>query len=381
MHYTRPRMSSNSITDETNPLDVLMDVAADAIIIIDAKGIILRFNQAAEQMFIYTVDEVCGRNVSMLMPEPHSIRHDEYLKRYLETGQTTVMGLSRDLTGAKSDGSTFPIKLSLGEVKEEDSSQFMAIIHDLSEKRAGEAKVRQLEEQLVHADRLVILGELTAGIAHEINQPLTAIAAYADAGRHLAQREGKASPENIHLICERIAEQSRRVAEVVQRLRRLVRTGSISKAHHDINEIIKNTILLFEYETKKKYLKFDFYPDEGIDILFVDDIQIQQILVNLVKNGLDAMSAAGQGKGRITIRVKKVGKEVAVEVQDNGPGVSQADRHHLFESFFTTKPQGVGLGLSICKNIAAAHGGNLRYESPAEGGSRFTLTLPLEHIG
>ncbi|MEE8496602.1 MAG: ATP-binding protein [Xanthomonadales bacterium] len=373
-------MSSNSITDGTNPLDVLMAVAADAIIIIDSKGVILRFNQAAEQIFVYTAEEVCGRNVSMLMPEPHGIRQNEYIKRYLKTGQATVIGLNRDVTGAKSDGSTFPIKLSLGEVKREDGSRFIAIIHDLSEKRAGEAKVRQLEEQLVHADRLVILGELTAGIAHEINQPLTAIAAYADAGRQLAQRKGDTSPENIHLICERIAEQSRRVAEVVQRLRRLVRTGSISKAHHDINEIIKNTILLFEYETKKKYLKFDFYPEKGIDILYVDEIQIQQILVNLVKNGLDAISAAGQDEGRITIRVKKVGKVVAIEVQDNGPGVAQADRHHLFESFFTTKPQGVGLGLSICKNIAAAHGGNLRYESPAEGGSRFTLTLPLEHI-
>jgi signal transduction histidine kinase len=128
-------------------------------------------------------------------------------------------------------------------------------------------------------------------------------------------------------------------------------------------------------------LKLEFFPSAGIDILYVDDIQIQQILVNLVKNGLDAMSAVEQKEGRITIHVKKVGKVVAIEVQDNGSGVSQADRRHLFESFFTTKPKGVGLGLSICKNIAAAHGGNLRYESPAEGGSRFTLTLPLEYIG
>jgi len=167
----------------------------------------------------------------------------------------------------------------------------------------------------------------------------------------------------------------------VQRLRKLVRTGSVSKARHDINKIINNTILLFDYEIKKRRLKLDFFPSKGIDVLYVDDIQIQQILVNLVKNGLDAMSAAGQKEGQITIHVKKVGKVVAIEVQDNGPGVSQADRRHLFESFFTTKPKGVGLGLSICKNIAAAHGGNLRYESPVEGGSRFTLTLPLEHIG
>ncbi len=374
-------MNSKPIHDETNPLDVLMDAAADAVIIIDSEGEILRFNRAAQEMFAYTAKEVCGRNVSMLMSDNHSIKHDEYIKHYLDTGEARVIGLVLEETGVKSDGSTFPLKLSVGEVKGDGGSQFISIIHDLSEKRAGEEKVRQLEEQLLHADRLVILGELTAGIAHEINQPLTAIAAYADAGRHLVQRSSGGSPENINVICEKIAEQSRRAAEVVQRLRKLVRTGSVSKARHNINNIINNTILLFDYEIKKRLLKLEFFPAEGIDILYVDDIQIQQILINLVKNGLDAIRSSGQKEGRITIHVKKIGKAVSIEVQDNGPGVSQADRRHLFESFFTTKPKGVGLGLSICKNIAAAHGGNLRYESPVEGGSRFTLTLPLEHIG
>jgi len=376
-------MNSNSTPEGTDSFAVLMDAAGDAIIIIDSNGKILRFNRAAQQMFVYTAEEVCGQNVRMLMPEPHSIKHDEYIARYLETGQARVIGVGREVTGVKGDGRTFPLKLSVGEIKAEGGSQFVGIIHDLSEKRAGEEKVRQLEEQLLHADRLVILGELTAGIAHEINQPLTAIAAFADAGRHLVQRSGGGGggPDNLHVICEKIAEQSRRAAEVVQRLRKLAQTGTVSKARHDINEIIKNTILLFDYEVKRRLLKLEFFPAKGIDILYVDDIQIQQILINLVKNGLDAMSVAEQKEGLITIQVKKIGKIVAIEVQDNGSGVSPADRRHLFESFFTTKPKGVGLGLSICKNIAAAHGGNLRYESPAEGGSRFTLTLPLEHIG
>lgn len=374
-------MNSNSTPEGTDPFDVLMDAVVDAIIIIDAQGKILQFNRAAQRMFMYAVEEVSGRNVKMLMPESHAMRHDEYIGRYVKTGQARVIGLGREVTGMKSDGSTFPLKLSVGEIRREGGSRFVAILHDLSEKRAGEEKVRQLEEQLLHADRLVILGELTAGIAHEINQPLTAIAAYADAGRHLVQQSGGGSPDNLHVICERIAEQSRRAAEVVQRLRKLAQTGSISKARHDINVIVRNTMLLFDYELKKKRLKLDFSPAAGIDTLYVDDIQIQQILVNLVKNGLDAMSAAEQTDGRITIHVKKIGQTVAIAVQDNGPGVSPADRPRLFESFFTTKPKGVGLGLSICKNIAAAHGGTLRYESPAEGGSRFTLTLPLEQIG
>jgi two-component system sensor kinase FixL len=374
-------MNSKFTPEEKKLLDVLLDVSTDAIVVIDTEGVILRLNQAAQHMFVYTAEEVCGQSVRMLVPEPHSTTHDEYIKHYLEKSQASVFSLSPDAIGVKSDGNSFPIMVSMGEVQGKDNKHFVAVIHDQSEKRAGEAKVRQLEEQLLHADRLVILGELTAGIAHEINQPLTAIAAYADAGKQLTQRVDGDSPDNIHVICERIAEQSRRVAEVVQRLRRLVRTGSVKKARHDINEIIRNTILLFEYESNKSHVKFNFTPTEGIDILFVDDIQIQQILINLVKNGLDAMGSVVLDHRRIEIRVRKIGKIVAVEVQDNGPGVAQEDRQNLFEPFFTTKPKGVGLGLSICKNIAAAHGGNLRYESPVEGGSRFILTLPLEYIG
>jgi len=379
-------MNDKSPAGGSNPFDVLMNAAVDAIIITDSRGRILQFNRAAQTMFAYRENEVIGQNVSMLMPDASGSRHDEFINHYLETGQAAIIGLGREETGMRSDGSTFPIKLSVGEIKQEEGkqgegSQFVGIIHDLSDQKAAEAQVRDLEAQLLHADRLVILGELTAGIAHEINQPLTAIAAYADAGRHLVERSSDDNPDHIQLIYEKIGEQSRRAAEVVQRLRKLVRTGVVSKVHHDINQIINNTLLLFEYETKKHSIELEFYPDEDTDVLHVDEIQIQQILVNLVKNALDAINSAGQDDGRITIRVKKFGTVVAVEVQDNGPGVSQDNRRKLFESFFTTKPTGVGLGLSICKHIAAAHGGNLRYESPVRGGSRFTLTLPMEQIG
>jgi two-component system sensor kinase FixL len=375
-------MNRKKQTGGANPFDALMDAAVDAIIIIDGGGTILRFNQAAQRMFGYPADFILGKNVNMLMPEPDRSKHDDYLERYLETGQAGIIGRGREVSGLRSTGLVFPMQLSVGEVKSEsDGKQFVGIIRDLSEQKAVEEQVHQLEEQLVHADRLVILGELTAGIAHEINQPLTAIAAYADAGRHLVERSGKVSPEDIHGICERIGVQSRRAAEVVQRLRKLVRTGTVSKAIHDLNKIIRNTLLLFEYELNKSGIELDFLPENELQNLYVDEIQIQQILVNLVKNSLDAIIGAGQSDGRIKIQVKIIGKEVAVAVQDNGHGVPAELLRQLFDSFFTTKPKGVGLGLSICKNIAAAHGGSLGFTSPAGGGSRFTLKLPLEHIG
>jgi len=182
-------------------------------------------------------------------------------------------------------------------------------------------------------------------------------------------------------ICERIGGQARRAAEVVQRLRGLVRSGTTSKSRHNLNEIIKNILLLFEFEIKRTGAELHFFPLHSLEELYVDDIQIQQILVNLVKNSLDAISEAGQAGGRIEIRVLSEGADVQVAVSDNGPGVPQALRPRLFDSFFTTKPKGVGLGLAICKSIAAAHGGSLRHEQPADGGSRFVLTLPLRFIG
>jgi two-component system sensor kinase FixL len=361
--------------------DALMNAAVDAIVIIDDRGGILRFNPAAEKMFGYPESEVTGQNVSRLMPEPHRQRHDGYLEHYRETQKAAIIGVGREVEGRKSDGSTFPMFLSVGEIRHEAGSRFVGIIHDLSEVRRSREQVRDLEEQLLHADRLVTLGELMAGIAHEINQPLTAIAAYADAGRNLIARGADVRMEDLETICGRIAEQSRRAAEVVQRLRKLVRSGSVSKARHEIDQIIKNILLLFDFELKRAKADLIYVPSEQVQELYVDEIHIQQIIVNLVKNSLDAIVLAGQPDGRIEIRVDRSATDILISVTDNGPGVAQQHRGSLFEPFFTTKPAGVGLGLSICRNIAEAHGGSLRHSEPGDGGSRFTLLLPLEYIG
>ena len=370
-----------TIESPAAPLDALMEAAADAIIIIDGQGVILRFNPAAESMFGYASDEVLGRNVSMLMPETQSRSHDGYIRNYRETGTARIIGKGREVTGLRGDGSSFPMHLSVGEIRRSGEAHFVGIVRDLSDFRAAQEQVRRLEEQLLHADRLVILGELTAGIAHEINQPLTAIAAYADAGCALIHRDGDTPRQDMRSICERIGEQSRRAAEVVQRLRKLVRSGTVGRSRHDINQIIENVLLLFEYEIKKQNIEISFEPLETLEKLFVDDIQIQQILVNLVKNGIDAISAAGVRDGRIWIEIAAQENEALVAVTDNGPGVAAQDRARMFEAFFTTKPKGVGLGLSICKSIAAAHGGSLHYAAAPGGGSRFTLSLPRRSIG
>jgi two-component system sensor kinase FixL len=366
---------------ESDPFEALMMAAADAIIIIDDSGIIEQFNPAAERMFGFSKQEACGRNVSILMPEPQRSQHDGYIASYLQTGEGKVIGGGREVTGLRKNGDSFPMALSVGEIRQAEGQRFVGIVRDLSEFRAAQQQVRHLEEQLLHADRLVILGELTAGIAHEINQPLTAIAAYADAGRTMIDRREDTPREDMQSICARISEQSRRAAEVVQRLRKLVRSGTVSKTRQDIKKIINNVLLLFEYEIKNAKTDLHFEALCDLPPLYVDEVQIQQILVNLVKNSLDALSGAGVEDGAIAIQADLVDEEIVVSVSDNGPGVSIEDREKLFEAFFTTKPKGVGLGLSICKSIAAAHGGSLKFSAQEGGGSRFTLSLPLRSIG
>ena len=257
----------------------------------------------------------------------------------------------------------------------------MAIIRDLSEQKATQATVKELEQHLAHADRLVMLGELTAGIAHEINQPLTAIAAFADAGARLLKLnspEAKLELENIH---KRVAEQARRAGNVVNRLRRLSRKQGVANSSHEIDAMVRNVLLLFEHELKNSniQIKTQFEPD--LPLIIVDEIQIQQVLVNLVKNSLDALRAADIKNPLIRIQSHQREQLVEVLVQDNGPGVPDEFEKNLFEPFYTTKKHGVGLGLSICKNIAINHGGKLVYNQPEVGGARFTLSLPLTFIG
>ncbi len=372
---------TSAAANDSSFFDALLDAAIDAIIIIDQKAGIRRFNRSAQHMFGYSEQEVLKRNISLLMPEPQRGQHDGYIKRYLETGRAAVIGIGREVTGMRKNGEIFPMRLSVGESRQQDEVYFVGIVHDLSERQANREKLKVLEQQLLHADRLLTLGELTAGIAHEINQPLTAIAAYADAARHLVERGPDPVDSALNTICSRISEQSRRAAAVVDRLRKLVRSGTTSKAWHNIKSIVNSMLLLFDYELKKTGIVLQVQTPEQLAEVFVDEIQIQQILVNLVKNSLDAIVESGQRDGRIDIVIAQERAELVISVVDNGPGVSEESWTNLFVPFYTSKAKGVGLGLSICKHIAAVHGGSLSYIPSQAGGARFTLKLPLSFIG
>jgi two-component system sensor kinase FixL len=354
--------------------NALLDAAVDAIILIDEGGRITRFNPAAQRMFGYAEAEVAGRNVSTLMPEPYRSQHDGYIHRYATTGERRIIGIGREVEARRKDGGTFPIDLSVGEFRAGSDHGFVGIIRDLTERKAQTREAEGLRTRLTHVGRLGTLGEMVSGIAHEVNQPLTAISNYASACRRMAQA-GTLGGEELTATLEKIGAQAERAGQVIRGLRALVRRRDEVREPLDVNRLIRDVIKLVDFEARAAGDRLVLKLADGLPAVTGDAVQIQQVVLNLIRNGLDAMLEKGSGD---TIEVETAVADgfVEIRVTDSGPGLAPAVLGRLFEPFFTTKPQGIGLGLSICKSIITAHRGELRGEAAPGGGASFRVRLP-----
>jgi two-component system, LuxR family, sensor kinase FixL len=367
--------------------NALLDAAVDAIILINPRGEVTRFNLAAEKMFGYREAEVRGRNVSMLMPEPYRSQHDGYLDRYGRTGERRIIGIGREVMAQRKDGSTFPIDLSVGEFltstdahegrRAEDGVSehgFVGIIRDLTERKAQTREAEELRMRLTHVGRIGTLGEMVSGIAHEVNQPLTAISNYASACRRMVGAGTIDGPE-LSGTLEKIGAQAERAGQVIRGLRALVRRRDEVRAPLDCNQLIREVSKLVDFEIRQAGFRLLLDLPEGLPVAVGDAVQIQQVVLNLVRNGLDAMLERAHGD-TIEIATSAADGSVQIRVRDSGPGVGAAASERLFEPFFTTKAQGIGLGLSICKSIVTSHGGTLTAETAPGGGAQFRVRLP-----
>ncbi len=362
----------------------VLDTAADAIITIDAEGSILSFNPAAEGLFGYSSAEVMGHNVRVLMPAPYHDRHDEYMAHYLRTGEKRIIGIGREVQALRKNGTVFPIELAVSEVRIAGEHHFTGIIRDISERKQAEQQLRRQEEEarqqrerLVHVSRLSTMGELAAGIAHEINQPLTAIAAYANACQRLVDRGGL-DPLELMQTLDKISAQAQRAGQIIQRLRDMIRRRDSQREACELNRLIRDTLVLAESDARlHNYAIVTEFCAQALEVV-VDPVQIQQVLLNLIRNGLDAMLEAGRECGRISIVTLAIDEEwVEVQVHDQGAGIPVERLNRLFDPFFTTKPQGIGLGLSISRSIITAHGGRFYCKPGLDSGATMCFTLPL----
>lgn len=356
---TAQRRTEAALLESEGRWRAVIDSAVDAMIVIDAKGAIEVFNPAAERLFGYAADDVVGRNVNMLMPAPYRDEHDRYIGDYIRTGHQKIIGIGREVTGRRRDGSTFPVHLSVGEMSLGETRHFTGILHDLTPRV-------QLEERVREQAALARLGEMAAVIAHEVKNPLAAVrGAIQVIGRRLP-----AGSSDAPVVTEIIARIDA-LDELLKDLLLFARTPQPRFAPVDLASLIRLTAEFLSADPALSKLRIDI---AGTAASVVGDAELLRIAFqNLLLNAAQAM----HGAGTATVRLTSEGQVQRIAIVDRGPGLSPEARSNLFRPFFTTKSRGTGLGLPTAKRLVELHGGSIDVDSRTGEGTTVTVTLPV----
>jgi two-component system sensor kinase FixL len=366
--------TENALAREAHVRSIL-ETIPDAMIVIDERGIIQSFSSAASRLFDYAPGDVLGKNIKMLMPSPYRESHDGYLERYLRTGERRIIGIGRVVVGERKDGSTFPMELSVGEMRSSNSRFFTGFIRDLTERQRTEARLQELQTELIHISRLTAMGEMASALAHELNQPLSAIANYMKGSRRLLEDRSDDDSIMIRDAIDKAAGQSLRAGQIIRRLRDFVTRGENERRIESIKKLIEEASALALVGAKEHGVRVRFQIDQGRDLVLVDKVQIQQVLLNLIRNAIEAMESSPRRELLIATRSQD-GSWIEISVADTGVGISADISAQLFQPFVTTKRYGMGVGLSISRSIVENHGGQITAEPNTEGGTVFRFTVP-----
>ena len=368
------QLEETLLTRESH-LRSILDTVPDAMIVINGYGIVQFFSTAAERLFGYTEQEAIGRNISEMMPMPDQARHDGYLARYRSSGERHIIGIGRIVTGKRRDGTTFPMHLSIGEMQSGGEPYFTGFVRDLTEHQQTQARLQELQSELVHISRLSAMGEMASALAHELNQPLAAISNYMNGSRRLLAGSHDPNTAKIENAMDRAAEQALRAGQIIRRLRDFVSRGESEKRVESLSKLIEEAGALGLSGARDQNIQLRFNLNPEFDLVLVDRVQIQQVLVNLFRNALEAMAQSRQ-RELIVANAGDADDMIEVAVSDTGSGFHDDVQSNLFQTFFTTKETGMGVGLSISRSIIEAHGGRMWAESNASGGATFRFTLP-----
>jgi len=371
---TEQRAIERKIQASAAHLESILSTVPDAMVVIDARGYMLSFSATAEKLFGYSEREVLGANVSMLMPSPDRERHDGYITHYLTTGERRIIGRGRTVTGRRKDGSTFPMDLFVGEALAGGERIFTGFVRDLSDKQAAEQRIEELRSGLVHAARISAMGTMASTLAHELNQPITAIANYMEGIGSLLETP---KMDDMPMIREALADaagEALRAGQIVRRLREFVARGEIEKGVEDLPKLIVEASELALMGARERGVSARFNLDPTATPVLVDRIQTQQVLINLMRNAVEAMDDGPLRELVVTTR-NEPGGMIRVSVEDTGHGIGPDVAERLFRAFESSKPGGMGLGLSICRTIVEASGGRIWAEPRPGGGTSFHFTL------
>lgn len=367
---------ADDLAETEELIRAVLATVPDAMIVIDERGEIRSFSATAERVFGYAADEVRGQNVKMLMPEPYRGEHDGYLSRYRDTGERRIIGLGRVVVAQRKDGSIFPIELSVGEVKAAGRHLYAGFVRDLTERQKTEKRLQELQQELTHVSRLGEMGQMASALAHEINQPLAATTNYLQAAKRLLAKGDSDSVGKATVALNHATGQIDRTVEIVRRLRSFVKKGASERQLEDLQKTIEEASALALIGAGHR-LKVTMELQKGLPPALIDRIQIQQVFVNLVRNAIEAMENSARRELTVHLEIDGEAKNLVISVADSGSGLAPEVADKLFMPFVTTKSQGMGIGLSICRTIIEAHGGKMAAQANPGGGTIFKFTLPI----
>jgi two-component system sensor kinase FixL len=367
--------STQDVEARTAHLQSILDSIPDAMVVINERGLIQSFSSAAERLFGFSAAEVLGKNVKILMPSPYREDHDSYIERYLRTGERRIIGIGRVVVGQRNDGSTFPMELAVGEMHVREQRFFTGFIRDLTERQQTEARLQELQSELVHMSRLTAMGEMASALAHELNQPLAAIANYMKGSRRLLENRQDQSLNLLRDAMEKAADQALRAGDIIRRLRDFVSRGESERRVEDVKKLIEEASALALVGAKDKGVRMRFAFAPRLNYVLADKVQVQQVLLNLIRNAIDAMETAPT-RELVVATSPAPDNMVEISVADTGGGIAPEIADQLFQPFVTTKSHGMGVGLSISRTIIESHGGSITPRPNPGGGTIFTFTLP-----
>lgn len=419
---TERKHAEQLLEDSEARIRAIVDTVLDGIVTIDERGLITTFNSAAERLFGYDVDKIVGENVRILMPEPYHSEHDGYIHNYLGTGEAKIIGLGREVKGQRADGTTFPMELAVSEMYWGGQRMFTGIVRDITERKETEEELRQsyelledrveertaelratnrklqkeiaerksaeqalrdqderlldLQRELTQATRVTAMAQVSSSLAHELNQPLAAIVNYSQAARRLIQASNGQPSVKLFEIIDKTVDQATRAANIVRGLRDIVDRGETKRKEEDLNACVEEACALALTGVASKGVKIDLDLAVDSPAVLINRVQIQQVIVNLVRNALEAMVESEQRE--LVVRTSLAANNlIELAVMDNGEGLVKEVQEQLFQPFFTTKSDGMGIGLSISQSIIETHGGSIWVTSNPDRGVTFHFTLPI----
>ena len=371
--------SKRQLKEREVKLNAIFNASIEGIITINSSGIILSTNSAVETIFGYSEKELIGCRFNKLMSPSQSKNQGNDLKSYLQAKAPSVIGQIREVEGMHKDGSMIPLDMTLVEFSIDGANYFTGIVRDVSLRKHQEQQEKEHLEELAHVTRLCLIGEMGSGIAHEVNQPLTAIANYTQACLRFIGAD-KPDLDQLGEILFKIHQQALKAGQIIHRMKDFVSSRKIYRTDTDINFLVEDAVSLCATDFKQNNISLELDLARNLPNVTIDNIQIEQVLLNLIRNSIDALIDLPQKTQRqIQIQTQmKSFNQIEIKVHDNGSGINEAQKEKILTPFFTTKPTGMGMGLSISRSIIESHEGVLYFNSEPEKGTTFYFTLPVK---